>query len=151
MNKNRFYLILIISLLISNIVLLVLYLNPPLRIKGPRNIIIDKLAFDEQQIKKYDVLITQHRELIFANETQINTLKNKLYQQLNEPTDSLIVDNLAKSIAELGKKGEMIHFRHFEEIRKICKPNQKESFEELVNNLTELFPKKPFLQRKLRK
>ena len=40
-------------------------------------------------------------------------------------------------MAQLEKKAIIVNFRHFEDIKKICKPNQKEEFEIMCNNCEE--------------
>jgi periplasmic protein CpxP/Spy len=142
MNKNRFYQIIIAALLILNIVLLFLHFNRPERPPGPQIIIIERLHFDKDQIAQYEVLISKHREMIVENEVKINEVKNKLYQQLNNSMDSLKVDSLSKNIAGLQKNAEMINFRHFQDIKKMCKPEQLPYFEKLVEELAILFTKK---------
>jgi periplasmic protein CpxP/Spy len=60
----------------------------------------------------------------------------------------LKIDSLSKNIADLQKKAEMMNFRHFQDIKKICKPEQLPYFEKLTNELTQLFSrKKPVLQK----
>ncbi len=149
MNKNTFYLITIVALLIANVILLVLHFRPPNRLNNaPKNIVIDRLKFDEQQIQKYEDLIVEHRKIVVANNNQINIFKNNLYQELNKSSDSLKINDLAENIAKLEKKALIINFRHFEDIKKICKPNQKERFESLVGDLAEIFSKKHLPKRR---
>jgi periplasmic protein CpxP/Spy len=142
MNKNRFYQIIIATLLILNIVLLFLHFNRPERPVRPRNIIIERLHFDKNQIEQYEALIDKHHELIITNEVEINKVKDELYQQLIQPYDSLKVDSLSKNIADLQKKAEMINFKHFQDIKQICKAEQLPYFEKLVGELTKIFGKK---------
>jgi periplasmic protein CpxP/Spy len=142
MNKNRFYQIVIAALLMLNIVLLFLHFNRPERPVRPRNIIIERLHFDKNQIEKYEALIDKHHELVMTNEVEINKVKDELYQQLIQPYDSLKVDSLSKNMADLQKKAEMMNFRHFQDIKKICKSEQLPYFEKLTNELTRLFSRK---------
>jgi periplasmic protein CpxP/Spy len=142
MNKNRFYQIIIATLLILNIVLLFLHFNRPERPVRPRNIIIERLHFDKNQIEQYEALIDKHHELIITNEVEINKVKDELYQQLIQPYDSLKVDSLSKNIADLQKNAEMINFKHFQDIKQICKSEQLPDFEKLVGELTQIFGKK---------
>jgi periplasmic protein CpxP/Spy len=142
MNKNRFYQIIIATLLILNIVLLFLHFNRPERPVRPRNIIIERLHFDKNQIEQYEALIDKHHELIMTNEVEINKVKDELYQQLIQPYDSLKVDSLSKNMADLQKNAEMINFKHFQDIKQICKAEQLPYFEKLVGELTKIFGKK---------
>ena len=140
MNKTKFYLLLIAALTVLNGIMLFLHFIPPLKQNGPKNIIIKKLQFDDQQIKKYDILVTAHRVRTRVNEAQINNLKNSLYQELTQViSDSSEIDNLVHGIAELQKKAEIINFRHFQDIKKLCKPDQLPYFKKLVGELSQLF------------
>jgi periplasmic protein CpxP/Spy len=142
MNRNKFYWLIIIALALLNGVLLFLHFNRPDRQSGPRNIIIGRLQLDEQQIKQYDVLVTAHQATSIVNEAKINALKKSLYIQLNHSIDTLKVDSLAKNLAEFQKNAEMLNFKHFEAIKKICKPAQLPLFETLIGELSQLFANK---------
>lgn len=142
MNKYRFYQIIIATLLILNIVLLYLHFNRPDKPMRPRKIIIERLHFDKAQIEQFESIIDEHREMVTANEAEINDVKNDLYQQLNVSMDSAKVDSLSKTIADLQKRAVMINFRHFQNIKKICKPEQMPYFEKLTNELSQLFSRK---------
>ena len=148
MNKNTFYLVTIVALLVANVILLVLHFRPPNRPNEPKKIVIDRLKFDDEQIQKYEALIVEHRKKVVENTNQINILKNNLYQELNKSTDSLKINDLAENMAQLEKKAIIVNFRHFEDIKKICKPNQKEEFESLAGDLAEIFSKKHLPKRK---
>jgi periplasmic protein CpxP/Spy len=142
MNKNRFYQISIAALFFLNTVLLFLHFNRPQKPMGPKEIITEKLHFDKIQITKYESLILEHQQLINTNEAEINKVKNELYQQLNNSAESLKLDSLSKNIATLQQKAEMINFRHFQDIKKICKPEQMPLFKKLVGELSSLFQNK---------
>jgi periplasmic protein CpxP/Spy len=142
MTKHRFFLLIIIALVLLNGVLLFLHFNRPDRRPGPRSIIIERLKFDDQQIGQFDDLVKIHQETSMANEDKINEVKNTLYLQLNNPSNALKIDSLAQNIAELQKNAEMINFKHFEDIKKICKPAQLPLFEKLTGELAQLFGKK---------
>jgi hypothetical protein len=56
-----------------------MFFNGPKINKEPKSIIIDKLNFDKEQIKQYDVYILQHRKAINENETTLKILRSNLY------------------------------------------------------------------------
>jgi periplasmic protein CpxP/Spy len=142
MNKDRFYQLVIFALLILNAGLLFMHFNKPPRPKRPGEIIIEKLKFDKNQIDQFEKFRNGHHDLIMANENEINILKTQLYQQLNASEDSLKLETLSKNIAELQKKAELINFKHFQDIRKICKTEQLPLFENLTGELSQIFGKK---------
>ena len=122
-----------------NMVFVFLHINRPERATRPKEIIIERLQFDKNQIIQYENLVQKHHKLVLENEEQINKLKNNLYQQLNNPNESLKVDSIAQNIAELEKRAELINYKHFQDIKKICKHKQLPLFENLVKDLGQLF------------
>ncbi len=106
----------------------------------PREIIIEKLHFDATQIKEYDQLIKWHRSRITKTEDKIRDAKNELYLQLNQnPANETAKDSLINALASYQKEIESVHFKHFQDIKKLCKEEQLEDFmrkemERLISN-----------------
>jgi len=110
----------------------------------PREIIIEKLHFDDAQVKEYDQLIQWHRSNISKLEDQIRDSKNELYLQLNEnPVNEKAKDSLINALASYQKEIESIHFKHFQDIKKMCKKEQMDDFTQLTEELSRLFSKPP--------
>jgi periplasmic protein CpxP/Spy len=143
MNKDTFYKFMLIGLLCSNLLLLFFCLRKkPHRDEGPKEIIAEKLHFDATQIEQYELLIPPHRRMITANKDEILAQKNVLYQNLIVGKNENTIDSISNIIADLQKKAELIQYHHFEDIQKICKPEQKADFDNLVKELATLFPLK---------
>jgi len=110
----------------------------------PREIIIEQLHFDATQIKEYDQLIQWHRSHISEMEEKIRDSKNELYLLLNEnPVNEKIKDSLIADLASFQKEIESIHFKHFQDIKKLCKKEQLDDFTKLTSTLSRLFSKPP--------
>jgi Spy/CpxP family protein refolding chaperone len=106
----------------------------------PKEIIIERLHFDANQQKEYGQLIEWHRRKIRQLEDSIRVSKNELYMLFNND----IVDEKAKvtlinEIALFQKQIEATHFKHFEDIKKLCKPEQQVYFNELTEEFGRLF------------
>jgi len=142
MNKLRFLTTIIIGLLISNSILLFMFFNGPKINKEPKSIIIDKLNFDKEQIKQYDVYILQHRKAINENETTLKILRSNLYSQLKFKLDTTKIDSLIGFISEQQGVAERINYKHFIEIKNLCKPSQEKDFNDLTNEIVKLFSSK---------
>lgn len=151
MEKQKLITISVIALLLLNIGTLgFLFVSgpkqghrpPPHGRPEPREIIIEKLHFDEQQIEAYELLIREHHKQIDAVDEKIRDTKNSLYALLNS-NDSSSKDSLIIALGNYQKEIEAIHFDHFADIKKLCKPNQKYDFEELTEELSRLFSKPP--------
>lgn len=139
MNKSKFLKFIILGLLISNGILSFMLINGRNKKDGPKNIIIEKLHLDKEQIKTYELYIAQHRKSINSNEITMNKLRSDLYLQLKHSQDTAKVDSLISIIANQQTVAEHINYNHFLEIKKLCKPSQKEAFDNLTTEIANLF------------
>jgi superoxide dismutase len=142
MNKFKFLSLIIIGLLLSNGILVYVLIKEHSKKDGPKTIIIEKLHFDQEQIKNYENYIQQHRKAIDVNEATINELRSNLFEQLKYQQDSTKIDSLISKIAMQQNLAEKINYNHFLEIKRLCKPSQKKDFEELTLEIANLFSSK---------
>jgi periplasmic protein CpxP/Spy len=150
MEKTKLLTIAVIGLLVINFgTLAFLLLNgkghrPPHGGRPePKYEIIERLHFDAAQQKQYDKLIDWHQANIGETDDKIREAKNKLYSQLSKPTvDLKAKDSLIAVINLSQKKIEEIHFRHFEDIKKLCHKDQLDDFNALSEGLARLFAPK---------
>ena len=148
MNRNSFYKASIIGLLIANLLLIgfLLFDKKPHRHTSPkdrpRNHIIEKLALDKDQVEQYDELIHNHRSKIKQLDRELLIAKRNFYTSLGEkmatPNDSLI-----SKISTWQMEIEKVHFAHFEDIKALCREDQKDAYYELIHELAQLFNHKP--------
>lgn len=148
MNKIKLLTFSVIALIILNIVTLGFFIFSENKSQGfnnrpkPREIIIRKLDFDEQQVKAYEELINWHRGNIDSLQEQIRNTKQKLYSELVKPeVDNKVKDSLVNKLAYIQKKIENTHFRHFQDIKKLCKKEQLDRFNDLTKELSKIFSK----------
>jgi hypothetical protein len=140
MNKTKLLIIIIIGLFITNGFLLYMLSKGHFRKNGPKNYIIKKLHFDDEQIKEYEVYIEHHRKSIMENELIMNDLRNSLFEQLKQDTSK--VDSLILNISKQQYIIETINYKHFLEIKQICKPSQQAYFNSLTKDISDLFTPK---------
>ena len=159
MQKSRLLIFVIIGLLASNLLLAGYILSgkwhsarpahqegrPGMR--GPRNLIIERLSFSDSQVLEYDKKIRWHRGEIEKAEARIMHLKNELYATLNGPANSAVRDSLIDAIANAQREIEHIHYKHFEDIRGLCNEQQRPAFEELTSEIASLFGRPPHKPR----
>ena len=156
MKKTKLLTITVIGLLLLNFaVLAFLFVSGPRGHKqptdrpegrpNPREIIIERLHFDDNQQKEYAELIKWHRGEIKKLDSNIRQTKNELYYQLNQTEVNLKTkDSLITLLNSYQKQVEETHFKHFEEVKKLCNKDQLEDFNELTEELSKLFsPNKP--------
>ena len=74
MNKLKFLVMIIVILFAGNMILLAVYVqhkkesfNPD----KPKNIIIERLDFDDDQITAYSMLVDEHRKVIRSKNSEI--------------------------------------------------------------------------------
>ncbi len=110
---------------------------------GPRNLIIERLHFSDEQVASYDKLIQWHRGEIGKADQRIIELKNQLYESLTAPAADGRKDSLIATIAAAQQDIERIHYKHFEDIRDLCTEQQKPDFEALTREIASLFAPPP--------
>ncbi|HNP31736.1 MAG TPA: hypothetical protein PKN96_00430 [Flavobacterium sp.] len=151
MEKTKLLTIAVIGLLVINFGTLGFLLLGP---KGhrppheggpqPKEIITRKLHFDANQQKEYAKLIQWHHGQIEKLDGNIREAKNKLYSQLgNTETNIKAKDSLIAVINSNQKQIEETHFKHFEDIKKICHKDQMDDFNALTEELSRIFAPKP--------
>lgn len=148
MNKNRLLIFLIAGLLISNILLVVFIMKGkrhgpgpggPHHRGGPRELLIERLHFDESQIQQFEKLIQEHRKNLREHDSQLQNLKTILYSNLKSPENKTVTDSLINAMTVIQNKIEHVHYAHFEDVKKLCKPEQINDFNELANELSHIF------------
>lgn len=154
MNKIKTISMIAIGLLISNLVLVgFIMLRKPKHPmpQGPKKMVIEKLHFDDKQVEQYEVIIQEHQKNIRKADDDIIKYKNALYQTLTKSDNESEKDSLINQIANVQKEIEDIHFNHFLEIKKLCKPEQQKYFEDLTKEIEGLFYKRQMPKEKREK
>ena len=122
MNKQKFYIIIIGVLILINLTLMWLFFNQNNSSKkcGPRDMIIEALHFDDEQIREYDLLIKDHRILMRKGKSELYNFRKSYFLTDSDSALSL----LSNSYSNL----ENINKNHINEIMEICNSSQKEDF-----------------------
>jgi protein CpxP len=143
MNKKHFSILVIIGLLLSNLMLIGFM---TFQKKGkrpgpahPKNIIIDRLSFDESQVSAYELLIESHLNKVQPKDREIRDTKNALYHQLQFDNNQATVDSLTSIISVIQKQIEQIHYDHFKDIKILCNPEQQKAYAKLLDDLSHIF------------
>ncbi len=147
MNKVKFLTISSLALLAANLMLIwFLVSHRPHRPEqdGPKQMVIEKLSLDGEQIKAYDKLIDWHKAEMKTTRMQMADLKNKLYSTLVADTSNTAQkDSLINKIGTLQMEIENIHYKHFSDIKLLCKPEQQKAFADLSLEIAKLFSPEP--------
>jgi len=143
MEKTKLLALCVIGLIVLNFGLMgFMFLRNPegMRHVTKRDIVIEKLRLNEIQVQQYDKIIHWHRSQIGQLEQKIQTAKSQLYLQLlqDEP-DHHAKDSLIGVLSNFHAQIERTHFKHFEDLKKICTDEQMPEFNALSEELAELF------------
>ncbi len=144
MNKTKFLIAAVILLAILNAATLFFLFakhggrKPPVRNGGrPFSEFISKqLNFDSAQVTQLQLLRDKHK-------TELDTLRNEdkmLHDSLSAfvkrgDVDSAKIDSFVARIAYNKKQFELAFFYHFSQIRSLCKPEQLELFNKMVDQM----------------
>lgn len=143
MNKSRLSVFLIIGLLCTNLMLVFfLFFRGPHH-PNPKQKIIKCLNFDKDQVSKYEKLVHLHRDEVIKMDKEIFNLKQKLYATLASQENPIMLDSLSTEIGKIQKEIELLHYQHFEDIKKICTKEQIPVFNELTKEFGRMFSRKP--------
>jgi protein CpxP len=115
--------------------------DPAKREKRMGQFMVDQMKFDTVQATAYwklrDSLVTIQRPVMDS----IRIAKLSFFDMLNQPNvnDSLLVAR-SNEISYLQKRLDLLTFRHFQQVRAICRPDQLQKFDtvikEIVNRMT---------------
>lgn len=139
MSKNKIYLIVIVSLVLSHVVLFSIPLLKGLQKEHPRKVIIHELGFSEEQIASYDTLIDAHRKSIRKLNEKIKKERTLYYTGLDK--EGGVMQLWRVSVAQL--RVEQTHFLHFQALRALCNDVQKKKFDALTPRIQDIFFKTP--------
>lgn len=90
-----------------------------------------ELKFTPEQQKKFDTLrIAHHASVVKLNE-QSRVLRDRFFG-LMQSSDTMHAVQLADSIAQNQKRVELITFKHFQQVRAICTPEQQKKFDVII-------------------
>ena len=137
MNKQKKYIIIIIGVLVLiNLTFILLFFNQNKvpHHKGPRNMIIEALHFDDEQIEQYDLLITDHKHLMRKGKRELHSLR-KSYFLATIDSASLLLSNSYMHIESLNKN-------HVNDIMELCNSSQKKEFIILIKEKSLFFGRK---------
>ena len=148
MSKIKLLTIAVIGLMIVNLAIVTFLLvrkplhrpegGPQMEQAGPKNIIIDKLHLNKEQVADYEGLIEQHQARIKSLNDSINIAKNELYSTLTSENFTG-KDSLIDRLGLLQRQVELTHYDHFAAIKKLCKPDQLEDYTSLTKEISRFF------------
>lgn len=139
--KHKVLSVLVILLLLTNLFLVffIVWKKPedPGKGRPPRGEVMQLLekevGFDSAQLNAYRQLKEQHWERIKPSFTEMRNAKDNFYKLLSSASvpDS-VVNAMADTIALRQKNMDLQTFRHFQQVRALCTPEQQPRFDSVV-------------------
>jgi hypothetical protein len=145
--------IIIVSLLLVNIVLLItLFLgNPNANLRPqPKELIIKKLGFKEAQVSDYEGVVEEHSKEVHALQNEIRNYKQEINMGLLQE-NPVMNDSLNDLLLQSFERMEVLHFNHLSDIKEICNPEQKITFNQMVPELGKIFGPRQLNKKNRRK
>ena len=142
--------LIIVALLLVNIMLLVtLYVGKPAQnqFNRPKELIIERLGFEEMQISDFEGLVVEHFTEVRKVQSEIRAYKQEINSDLLLENPEMN-DSLNNLLSNCFKKMEELHFKHMRDIKDICNPEQKLIFNKMVPDLGEIFGPRRFRKKR---
>lgn len=148
-NKTSFLYFIIAALLLMNAgTLTVMFMSKDGRHKSPKEVsqwLAAELKFDAPQLEQYKTLQQEHRRNMEPIQRKDRELHDRYFKLLRgERTDSVLVKQLADSIAYNRVQTELTTFYDFKKIRSICNTQQQKKFDAIIGEaLRMMAPRHP--------
>jgi periplasmic protein CpxP/Spy len=143
MNNSKISTALIILLVVMNGVLLFTLQRKDkpnqTRENRPARMIIDELDFDREQEKTFLMLVHEHRAIVRPLNEQMQNTRRSYFATLkqegkkNEITAEPIEINI--QISQLHKEINAANYKHFQDIRRLCVPDQIPKYNKLLKKM----------------
>jgi protein CpxP len=147
-SRNKPLIFIIAVLLLTNIAVLSYFLwfkEPSGRDKGnegkrpPRGIeapLQKEVGFNEDQLSQYRLLRDEQKKTIKPMFDDVRKAKDSLFSLIgNANADDSVVNSVADAIAQKQRAMDLRMFYHFKKIRALCKPDQLEKYDSLVQRM----------------
>lgn len=145
MTRERLLLTLVVALVMLNGVVLFVFMTQGNRPGQPPHdrVIIETLGLDDSQQRTFDVLKRDHRRQMDSVDRIFAGVLQDYFALLNEPAQPK-KDSLEQVIADLERARVRITHAHFNDLRSLCRPGQKEEFDRFLPELVKFIlpPKK---------
>jgi len=105
--------------------------NPPPR-RDARQFLVTELQLDAVQVRRFDSLRRVHFAEVDTLHEEMHRLKDALFARLPLAAGGSAV---ADSIGSVQARIERSTFNHFAELRRLCNPQQQQSFDRVIKDV----------------
>jgi hypothetical protein len=146
-NQTNIFKWLVILLVVLNIGILATvwfkhFPPPPDEMRRPPNgekvadFLIEQLNFSAQQLADFTKLKQAHSQAVDSIRESGKETHRLFFENLKtEKQDTVMVNELAQAISANQMQIELVTFKHFEQVRKLCDEKQKEKFDEIIQEV----------------
>jgi len=151
-NRNKWTAIAFLVLIALNIITLstlwIMHEREAERPNGKQPALVDflvkELGLDSAQKKKLIVLQDEHRQQMQAIRRYNRDAKNAFFDLLQqEDLSDTALATAAKEAVRYDAETDMLTFRHFQQIRALCNPEQKVKFESVIRQVLRMMAPPP--------
>ena len=148
MNRNKaLYTIVVILVLLNTIALVMMWYHHRKAWKQqgltPAHYLIKKVGFDSSQKDKYLDLVQAHRKNTGKLRQQLADAKDDYFALLGKPIPDSSRQSALQKITSINAQLDEITFNHFEEVRKICTPEQQVKFDKAIQEVIKMMSGPP--------
>lgn len=106
--------------------------------------IVNRLQLDAKQQQTFEQLKTvHHKQMRAKDQAYRDALGNYFALLKNDTPDSAQQDSLQAILSQIQKDRTTITFQHFQDLKALCTPEQKERFSALLPELMQVILPKP--------
>src|ERR1051325_8749375 len=104
---------------------------------GPKDFIIDKLGFNDDQKKQFEELKKDHHKKADSLMETSRKMHDDFFALLKtDPVNRSAVDSLSNMLSANQKQLDKLTFEHFEKLKAICNDEQKKKFNGIIEELS---------------
>lgn len=103
----------------------------------PDQLIVEGLKLDDAQIAKFGELKREHHEAIMALDEKDQALHDTYFSLLKtDAPDSGKIANTESEMGQIDAEKNKVTFDHFRKLRNMLRDEQKQKFDQLINDMT---------------
>lgn len=140
--KTKFYWLwaAIVLLLILNVATIGWVIRKTDTVRGSRpnleQFLTKRLALTPDQLEQYRQSRNQMRGRSKPHEDSLRTLRGALFNRIKQPAVSdEVLDRLLEQIARQNEQITRLRFRHWQQLRTLCTPEQQVRFDQVISRI----------------
>lgn len=104
--------------------------------QNPERLLAKRLALTPDQLVQYQQSRSQMRRRSRPHEDSLRVLRDTLFNRIKQPAVSdAEMNQLLEQIARQNGQITRLRFRHWQQVRALCKPEQQTRFDQLIGRL----------------